>query len=156
MSSDEFDAVTADSESRVPLGARWLAVMDLLIAVAILLLGIDYPEVGLSALGLVGPTAWGLWRTRVWGWWCGLLLHSLTLMLGLTAYGVAVWFTIPDFGRPRGHMEFVTPEQFLVALTLALIVFLPVTALPVVYLLWPSVRQSFRIGSVPPSAGGLD
>jgi hypothetical protein len=129
----------SDGPVRVPLGARVIAVIDGLLAVAGMVCAIDVPLLGLVATGATLPAAWGLFR----GTWWGLWMHVAMLGLGLLAYTLMAMGLLAAMDRPRGHMELWTPKGTLIVLSIVLVVYLLVCAAPVIYLLRNSVRSAW-------------
>ncbi len=133
----------SDSPVRVPLGARVIAVVDGLLAISGLICAIDVPLLGLPATAATLPTAWGLFRGTSWGWRWGFWLHVAMLTIGLLAYIAMAVSIVAEMDRPRGHMELITPKAALIVISVVLVVYLLVCAVPVIYLMRKSVREAW-------------
>lgn len=128
----------------IPLRLRLLASFDFIAAAGTAGAAIDYPLMGLCVLSLFWPVAVGLWMVRNWGWWLGIIVHSILAGVAMIAYLVAMIGLAADLGRPRGHMELVSIEVVMIGLSIALVAFGVVASVPIWILLSERTRHAFR------------
>ena len=82
-----------------------MLVWDTLLVMALAWGMQDFPLASLVLCGAVIPGLVGLWRREAWGWWWSVTIHSLAAVTGPIAETVFVVKLVPEFDRPRGHME---------------------------------------------------
>lgn len=123
--------------------ARILSVTDLLLGITVAISAIDYPWISLAVIVPSFAVAYGLFTTQRWGWYLAMGVHALIILGGVVAYGFGAVMAIRDMDRPRGHMEMITSEGVLVIITVAVVAFVLIAALPIIVLRSKRVRSKF-------------
>lgn len=135
------------SGRRISIIVRGLAAIDFVLGTVVSGMMVDSlwgrNLLSLLIFSLTTVTAWGLFFHRIWGWWCGVILHSVVLAGGVLAYLICMLYLMSDFGRPPGHMALITSEGAAALLTIA---FVPAALLASVPLfLLRRCRSRFRL-----------
>lgn len=127
------------------ISVRVIAVIDFLLGTAVAGMILDSPWISILisffVFSLTTVTAWGLFRHRIWGWWCGIILHSTALTCGTIGYAICMFYLISEFGRPPGHMALISSEGAAVLLT---VIYLPAALMASIPLLVLGTRRCRR------------
>ena len=126
-----------------PWVVKIVAALDFLLGTVAALVMLDHAIAAATVLACTWATAFGLLKLRAWGWWAAVILHGVVMGIALCGYAVAMVAMVHQFGRPRGHMDLISPTSAAVVLSLVFVLIELIAAVPLILLCRNATRRVF-------------